>query len=242
LTFDFVLGIWVALCVLTGLYLLGLFRLPHDSPVENIGVPRLLFSIAFIGLGLYLSPALFKSQRPTGAVYAWIDAFLLPDATETTSGHSVTANLPLAVAELREHNTKYPAQPKRIFLDFTGEICANCRYNEEAVFRKSEIKELLQSYTEVQIYTDGVPRKFYAPEVRAQLALDSSRSNQDAEVVNQQFEHALVDTVELPKYAVLEPLPDGRVQLVGQYDESRILNPEAFAEFLRNPEKWQQKK
>src|SRR5262249_34174251 len=36
-TYETVLCAWIALSVACGLYLLGVFRLPHDSPVEYIG-------------------------------------------------------------------------------------------------------------------------------------------------------------------------------------------------------------
>ena len=85
-TFDLSLGIYITLSLACGLYLLGLYRLPHDHEApESIGVLRLMFSLAFITLGVYLTPGLFKSddgesQRPRGAVFATIESFLLPDA------------------------------------------------------------------------------------------------------------------------------------------------------------------
>ena len=43
-----------------------------------------MFSIAFLGLALYMLPGLFtaangEQQRPGGTVFAWLDAFLLPE-------------------------------------------------------------------------------------------------------------------------------------------------------------------
>src|SRR5439155_4986809 len=55
-TYDFVLGMYIALSVVCGLYLLNLFRLPHDTPSEHLSVPQLVLSLAFLGLGLYLMP------------------------------------------------------------------------------------------------------------------------------------------------------------------------------------------
>src|SRR5262249_20765412 len=124
-TFDFVLGLWIAMSVLCGLYLIGVFRLPHDTPEEHITVPRLLFSAAFLGLALYLAPALFKvnatgqPQRPSGSVYAWIDSFLLPESLEGASETIHTANLDYAVAQARAEYQR-TGEPKRIFIDFTG--------------------------------------------------------------------------------------------------------------------------
>src|SRR5205814_5092563 len=41
-TFDLVLGMWVALALLCGFYLINLFRLGHDEPLESVSVPRFL--------------------------------------------------------------------------------------------------------------------------------------------------------------------------------------------------------
>src|SRR5262249_37692165 len=92
LTYDLALGMYVALSLACGLYLLGLFRLPHDDPPEHVGVPRLIVSVLFLSLGIYLAPALFRlnadqKQRPTGTVFAWLDSFLLPDLQERRLGN-----------------------------------------------------------------------------------------------------------------------------------------------------------
>ncbi len=84
-TFDLVMGIYVALCVACGLYLLNVYRLPHDhEAAESIGVPRLIFGLMFLSFAFYLLPGIFKddkgrSQKPRGVTYEWVSAFLLPD-------------------------------------------------------------------------------------------------------------------------------------------------------------------
>jgi thiol:disulfide interchange protein DsbD len=123
-TYDLVLGIWVALSLLCGLYLLGVYRLPHDTPSEHISVPRLLFSMLFLGLGFYLLPALFKGgdgekQRPAGAIYAWVDSFLLPEPREGRGALAWTANLQAAIEEARAARAR-TGIPKYVFVDFTG--------------------------------------------------------------------------------------------------------------------------
>jgi thiol:disulfide interchange protein DsbD len=116
LTYDLVLGMYVALAVVCGLYLLNLFRLPHDHDVpEHLGVPRLLFSLAFLGLALYLLPGLFKTsngeqQRPTGSVFAWLDSFLLPD---TKPEREWFGNLEKGLQNAFDKR-------KLVFIDFTG--------------------------------------------------------------------------------------------------------------------------
>src|SRR5690606_14384292 len=50
------LAIWIAIFGLMGLYLLGKFRLPHDSPEDRIGIPRLFFSILTFTFVMYMIP------------------------------------------------------------------------------------------------------------------------------------------------------------------------------------------
>jgi thiol:disulfide interchange protein DsbD len=237
-SYDFVLGIWIALAVLCGLYLIGTYRLPHDTPAESIGVPRLLFSAAFIGLGVYLAPALFKvnsegaAQRPGGAIFAWVDAFLLPESRGSAGSrsHPVTGDLYYAVEQARDHLRK-TGQPKRILVDFTGIVCSNCRYNEQHVFPKPEVQEAFQQYINVEVYTDGVPVDLYAPEIQSELARDSSRSDNDARV-NAAFQRKVFDKIVLPYYAILEPRADGKIVVVDMYEEGRIMDVPKFVQFI----------
>jgi thiol:disulfide interchange protein DsbD len=120
LTHDLVLGGYVALALLCGLYLLNLYRLPHDqTPVEHLGVPRLLFSLAFLSLAFYLTPSLFRSsngekQRPTGKVFAWVDSFLLTSRFEDST-HDLAW-----VGNLTKGLNKASAENRLVFVDFTG--------------------------------------------------------------------------------------------------------------------------
>jgi thiol:disulfide interchange protein len=113
-TFDLILGIYVALAVAAGLYLLGLYRLPHDhDPVETIGVMRLVVCLVFLSLAAYLLPGIFKddkghSQKPRGVVYDWTRSFLLPDDPSTWS-----QDLARAMAQAERDN-------KPLFIDFTA--------------------------------------------------------------------------------------------------------------------------
>jgi thiol:disulfide interchange protein len=233
-TFDLVLGTWIALCLLCALYLLGTYRLPHDTPSENISVPRLIFSMAFLALGFYLLPALFKinnsgdSQRPTGNIYAWVDAFLLPDTVGSAESGHITGDLPFAIRQAREQRQR-TGEAKRIFVDFTGKTCTNCKINERNVFPKPEVRELLNRYQTVQLFTDTVPEDMYVPRART-----ADRNDQDA-VVNLDFQLKVFKTEQLPLYAILEPRVDGKTQIVAVYTEGRINNEAAFIQFLKSP-------
>jgi thiol:disulfide interchange protein DsbD len=228
-TYDFALGLYVALSLLCGVYLLGLYRLPHDTPSEHLGVPRLMFSLTFLGLAFYLAPALFKNgsgenQRPSGVVFAWLDSFLLPDEQETDLPWH--GDLQRALAEAKEKG-------KLVFVDFTGETCTNCKLNERNVFPKPDIKNAMLQYTLVQLYTDKVPSKYYSPEERAKPDFGPARLRADAQK-HLEFQRKEFDTEELPLYAILQPLGDGKYKVLGTM--GGLIQSEAeFLGFLRKP-------
>jgi thiol:disulfide interchange protein DsbD len=129
-TFDFSLSIYVALSLACGLYLLGLYRLPHDHEApETIGVPRLLFSLAFLSLAVYLVPGLFKNedgepQRPRGDLFSAVESFLLPEAapaSPATAGKGERSTNKLVWhSKLNEALAEAKEKQKLVFIDFTG--------------------------------------------------------------------------------------------------------------------------
>jgi thiol:disulfide interchange protein DsbD len=204
-----------------GLYLLGVFRLPHDEERTHISVPRLLFALGFLGLAVYLFPGTFKGQRPHGVVFAWVDAFLLPDP-DSTAGEDLPwrSDLPAAIEHARRTNSL-------VFADFTGVTCTNCKNNERNVFPK--FKDLLKKYTLVQMYTDEVPAAFYTHPPRGE---DRDHEALDANLV---FQRKAFGTEQLPLYVIFEPLPTGKTRVVGVYDEGTIQHPDRFEAFLKQP-------
>jgi thiol:disulfide interchange protein DsbD len=161
--YDTVLSAWIALSAACGLYLMGIFRLPHDDKVESIGVVRMLFAFLFIGMAIYLTPAL-RRETPLGVVGENLIAFLPPPPPDrAAAGDGKTA----ANGKLAWHLDYEKAwqeavkgkEPKLIFIDFTGVTCSNCRKNEDTVFPKPEVRAELAKYVRVQLYTDAVPNR-----------------------------------------------------------------------------------
>jgi thiol:disulfide interchange protein len=177
-TREVVLSIWLAVCVLAAIYLLGKFRLPHDTPLEHLGVLRMTAAMSFLAIGFYLFTGLM------GASLGEIDAFLPPrtagafSLTGGARGQEITwnTNLETALAQARQ-------EQKLVFIDFTGYTCTNCRWMEANIFTRPAVIASLQKYVRVQLYTDGEGKEFEA---------------------NQKYQKDNFGTVALPLYAILK--------------------------------------
>jgi len=219
------LGMYIALSIGCALYLLGIYRLPHDHDApESIGVLRLLFSLAFLTLSLYLLPGLFKapdgdSQRPRGQLFGWVESFLLPDTDTAATGGGTKSNgsklvwshnLDEALAQARREN-------KLVFVDFTGMLCTNCKLNERNVFPRPEVEAAFGQHVLLKLYTDFTPE-----------GLEQKPDAQGAmQLRNERFE-----TSALPLYALVRPTNDG-FEIVGKYEEGLINDVPGFVQFLK---------
>ena len=137
-TYDIVLITWAILSLLTGIYLLGLIKFPHDMKLQKRGPIRISLSIIFLSFGLYLSNGLY-----TGKVHGLIESYLPPKIEK-----GWIENYQEAILVAMEKD-------KPIFLDFTGYTCTNCRWMEKNVFIEPEVEELFENFILVKLYTDG---------------------------------------------------------------------------------------
>jgi thiol:disulfide interchange protein len=236
-----VLTSWVALSLVCGLYLLGLFRTDHDHDEVKVGPGRLIFGAAFLGLALFLATALF-GHVPQSKVWTRLIVGLLPPdsssfnpavqyvgaAGESSRETKATSTDP-AQAEreqksfhgvlwgmsLDQARERAAAEKKPILIDFTGVNCANCRQMEQGVFPRSDVAQLLRKFVPVQLYTDYVPIESITAEQRQQRA-----------ELNQERQFDLAQETTNPFYVVLSPSGEV-IDRIGGYNE-----PGVFAGFL----------
>ena len=170
LTRPVFLAVWAAVAIIAGLYLLGWLRLPQDDAEQKIGIPRRVLGIVTAALGVYCFAAI--SGAP---VSANLSAFLPPSpypyanlsaaSQVETSGKSALPggsigsvpggeSKPVIYAKYEEALAKAKAENKPLFLDFTGVTCTNCRWMEDNIFPKPEVKAELDGYVRAQLYTD----------------------------------------------------------------------------------------
>ena len=170
----FLLG-WIILALLSSFYLLGKIRFTHDTRVERLGGMRVLSSMAFLALALYLINGLL------GADLGKLAAFAPPKLYPGQKGElNWGENWQTGLSEAKLKN-------KPIFVDFTGYTCTNCREMEETVFTRPEVSALLKQFVLIKLYTDG----------RKDLQ-DIESSSQNAQLQEKRF-----DSTTLPFYAII---------------------------------------
>ena len=152
-THTSVLAVWTIITFLTGLYILGLIRLPHDSHRETVSVPRLMLSTFFLTFGLYLGTGLFGQP-----IHGLIISYLPPkvNAQSNISGKGMDIHEDFVWHKSLETGLS-EAQDSRnpIFIDFTGYTCTNCRWMESNIFTQQEVQKRLEQFVLVQLFTDG---------------------------------------------------------------------------------------
>ncbi len=136
---NMVLFIWAVIFVLMGLYLIGLIKMPFDSPIKKWSFSRIGFCIIFLLIGIYLSTGLFSNNK----VHGLIESYLPPDKEDDW-----IENIDEGYILSKELN-------KPMFIDFTGYTCTNCRWMEINIFEEEDVKLIFEDFILVKLYTDG---------------------------------------------------------------------------------------
>lgn len=168
---EWFIAIWIAIFALLTLYLLGKFRMPHDSPLDKISVPRLLLAICSLFFVVYLIPGMW------GAPLKLISGFPPPMFYSESPGgfgggnaipmNTVQSDIPegadpehcphaLNCFHDFDQGLAYAKKvDKPILLDFTGWGCVNCRKMEEQVWSDPRVLEILrEDVVLISLYVD----------------------------------------------------------------------------------------
>ena len=178
---EIYLALWIITFTLMGLYLLGKIRLPHDSEMNHVSVPRLVFSLLTLAFVVYLVPGMF------GAPLRALSGYLPPQTSQdfdlerligqgsgkeagySASGTHLTAaceppkyadflHLPHSLKgyfNLDQALACARKVNKPVFIDFTGHGCVNCREMEANVWSNPEVlQRLREDFVVVALYVD----------------------------------------------------------------------------------------
>ncbi len=155
---DFVLSAWIILAFLSALFLLGAITI-HDIRAKKTGALGFVTAFNFLFLGFYMTQGLQGTS-----LNAFIEAYLPPEL-------SISGNQPAPksldydvdqvhtlpwLSNVSEALVMAKQQDKRVFVDFTGYTCVNCRWMEKNIFADPKVLAAFkEKFILVQLYTDG---------------------------------------------------------------------------------------
>ncbi|HEX3386167.1 MAG TPA: thioredoxin family protein, partial [Mucilaginibacter sp.] len=168
------LSLWIAIGILTVLYLLGKIKFSHDSDLPYLSVPRTFIAIVVFSFVIYMIPGLW------GAPLKVISGFLPPAATQDfdLTRNQGISSAPLQITSIKDKkyeslflrgkhaglNEWYDYNQalqvskelkKPVLIDFTGWNCANCRKMEADVWSNGEVKKRMQNnFVLLELYVD----------------------------------------------------------------------------------------
>ena len=163
------IAIWIVIFLLLGIYFLGKIRLPHDSPVNRVTVPRLLFATATFSFVVYLVPGMWGAPLKGLAGYLppmYTHDFDLVSLTRKTNVNEICEvpryadflHLPHGLQGYFDYKQALACarqQNKPLFIDFTGHGCTNCREMEAVVWSDPQVLARLQNdFIVVALYVD----------------------------------------------------------------------------------------
>ncbi|MDZ7771782.1 MAG: cytochrome c biogenesis protein CcdA [Balneolaceae bacterium] len=199
---------WIAIFLMAGLYVLGVYTLKHEPEKKKVGAGRIMLALPMLLFCFYLLPGLL------GANLGIWDAWLPP---KQASDVSVVRSLAMmgggaGAIENEGWSEDYQASLERaraegrpIFIDFTGYTCTNCRDMEANVFPLAEIQQRFDRMEKVKLYTD-----------------DGQHG-----LARQKFQLQMTGTVALPTYVVIDPASE---EVLIQH--TGMASPERFRDFL----------
>lgn len=240
---DINIALWIVIFGLLGLYLLGKLRLPHDSPIDKVSVPRLIMATLIFTFVVYLIPGLW------GAPLKALAGYLPPQHTHDFDlaamiqdkqrgecedpkyadflhlPHGLTGffDYEQAIACARQQN-------KPVFIDFTGHGCTNCREMEAVVWSDpSVLKRLKEDFVVVALYVDD---KTELPEAEWVTSKYDGKVKKTIGKKNADIQIANLDNNAQPFYVLVGP--DEKV-LAWPYGYNRDVKN--FVEFLERGKK-----
>lgn len=170
------LGIWIVTFILLGVYLLGKIKLPHDSDLNYISVPRLFFAIISFSFAMYLVPGLFgadlqsisalippKSKQNFNLTQSMVPSSSMVESNEGetlcgTPSYSDFLSLPHGLKGYFDYGEALDCakeKNKPVFVDFVGHSCSNCKKMYATVWPDPRVLELLrEEYIIAALYVD----------------------------------------------------------------------------------------
>ena len=146
------IGIWIIVFSGLTLYLFGLIKFSHDSPIKKLHSFRIFLGVVVGAFTLYLVPGVTNTKYANLSLISGFPPPLYYSVYQKASNCVLDLN---CTRDYEEGLKMAKAQNKPMLIDFTGYACVNCRRMEENVWTKPAVYNLLkEKFIIVSLYVD----------------------------------------------------------------------------------------
>ena len=216
LPYEVFMALWVILFALMTLYLFGLIRFPHDSPVKKLSALRLIFAVAALAMTLYLGSGFIYNKEvnsyrslnvmsgiaPPSTYNLFLpEAELNPELKSRFISFTKCANNLDCFKDYTEGLSYAKETNKPILLDYTGIFCQNCRRTEDRIWVADKVRNLIANqFVLVSLYCDD-------PKELSEKLLSIPRNTVLRTIGNKWADHQILNFEQnsQPHYVLISP-------------------------------------
>jgi thiol:disulfide interchange protein DsbD len=231
LKYEVFMGLWVVIFFGMYLYLIGAIKFSHDSPIQKFSKFRIVFT-TLVGMWVvYLASGLMLNEKGTS-----YNALSLMSGLAPPTGYSYAYPSDCPHGLLCEHDYNVALERARkegkpLFVDFTGYACVNCRKMEEHVW--PQVLDLLQNeFIVVSLYVDD--KQELPAELKETVVTKWAGIEKEIETYGDlwsAFEIETFNNNSQPMYAIIDPMTEGREELMNPI-KSGIVETSEFRAWL----------
>jgi thiol:disulfide interchange protein len=233
LKYELFLVIWILCSLGIALYLFGIIKFPHDSPIKKLKPARIILGTSFVALAIYFS----MGFRINDKINSYQSLSLLSGIAPPV-GYSIMYPLDCPngfecyhdyeVGQIVSEDNRKP-----MLVDFTGHACTNCRRMEDQVWSQPEVFDIINDeYILVSLYVDDTEELPIAIQGEIQIPMAGGKFKQQKIVTIGNkwtaFEQLRFGKISQPYYVLLSP--DG-VLLTNP--KAYTSDPKEYADWLR---------
>ncbi|MBP6432764.1 MAG: thioredoxin family protein [Ferruginibacter sp.] len=201
---EIFVGLWVIIGLLIVLYLLGILKMGHSSPIKKFGGIRIFFIVLFSAFTIYLMPGMFNSKY---AKMQLLSGFPPPLSYTIYKNHVLLTKV---IEPIHNDYEKALALAKKenkpLLIDFTGWACVNCRRMEELVWTDKEVDSIMRNnFVVVSLYVD---ERTKLPATEQTVYKVDSLTNKNIITVGDKwatFQTVNFGATSQPQYAIINP-------------------------------------
>ena len=149
---EIFIGIWIIIGVLLSLYLWGMIKFKHDSPIKKLSLTRIILATIATVFTLYITPGVTNTKYANLTLVSgfppplWYSIYAKEN--DCILNLNCTKDYETGLQMAKEQN-------KLILLDFTGYACVNCRRMEEKIWTNPKVYKLLkENFIIISLYVD----------------------------------------------------------------------------------------